>query len=66
MILQILSSFVHQSGFRVNVFKLEILNIPLNTRSPNEDPLDFPVTIAKTLVKYLGIHIGKTPESLYN
>lgn len=56
--------FKEVSGLQIDYTKSEILPLPTTTKRTWTQQTIF--HIALTSIKYLGIHIGKTPSSLYN
>lgn len=61
---EILTTFKQMSGLRISFAKSQILRLThVRTRKWLETS---PFIVAKAAIKYLGIHIGDTPESIYS
>lgn len=63
-ILEQLHSFRLCSGLKINASKSELLVLSRDPDHPTDLFSDLPVTIAAKAIKYLGITIGKRPESI--
>lgn len=65
-VLQMIIQFGKFSGYSININKSEILEIGLSSTSVTWSELGLNIKIAPNHTAYLGIKIGKSPDTLYN
>lgn len=65
-IFRTLTEYGRFSGYSINITKSELLLLGSGGRHAQRPVLDVPVRVATHFLTYLGIKIGRTPETIYS